>query len=142
MRECNFIEFDDDIDIVICFDGAINKKILDYKEYLLNYLIKEGYIILAIDQTHITVAQVGVHKPIDIFIGLLEDSTISVYPCKRHLLPIDVVFPTKTQYMHGIECPLPCDLNSYLSLTYGEDWNIPDSHFSHPWNIDEYSIFM
>lgn len=137
-RDQNLIPHDDDIDILIAFDKSSVSTLGAALSIVENKLSAHDFKVMGHFFSHLWVKASG-GKMIDVFVGLAEeDELLSFYPSPRHSLLVNDVFPAQPQELCGVSLPFPRDCLSYLTKTYGKDWDKPDINFHHSWNRAEF----
>lgn len=137
-RAGDFVPHDDDIDIVIAFERTFVPTIADGLRALERHVRQCGYDVTGSYPSHRHV-QVKGQRAVDVFVGMIENGFVSVFPSRRRLLPKSVVFPSVSASFLGMSLAVPRDAREYLRLTYGEGWMSPDQSFGHPWQWSEYN---
>jgi hypothetical protein len=137
IRDQDFIQHDDDLDILIAMEPM---RFADAKERLRSFLHERGFVCHGENYTHFGV-NTGKGRAVDVFIGFRQGERVSWFPSRRSSLEWNSVFPVQDFTYLGRSIPLPADAEAYLVATYGPDWREPDASWHHPWDIREYSDF-
>jgi hypothetical protein len=141
VRDADFIPHDDDMDILIAFEVERVGKYSDALKLVEDALKLDGYAVHGKLPSHRNAKLKG-GKPIDVFVGFIEEGMVSWFPSARKNLRVDQVFPTRTVELLGVECEIPNKPEEYLAITYGADWRNPIPNWNHPWNRAEFGEFM
>lgn len=139
-RNGKFLEHDDDLDVVICLDKKTFPNIAVALDVVTKTLNHAGWEITATFFSHLWVAtQSKVAPTLDIFIGLVEEGGISCYPMPRRALKIDQMFPSVPRSLHGLQIPMPLNIEHYLQVDYGPNWQVPSPDYSIEWDRSPYA---
>lgn len=137
-RSDDLIPHDDDLDLIIAMPGGSISGAIPEVE---SYLTQRGFKLAGSYVSHRHVG-CGKGQSIDIFIGIQEGDYFSSYPGPRRAIKMGDVFPPNNKDLYGCSCPVPNNLEAYLSSVYGPDWKEPDPNFSHNWDRKPYSDIM
>jgi len=138
VRDGDLIPHDDDLDLIIGFDPDEAATLPDALKLVEQHMRAKGYVVRGNFMAHRHVTVSG-KKHVDVFVGLFEGDTIAWYPGKRGTLTRDIMFPTTTRPLLGVDCPLPAQPEVYLERLYGPTWHTPDPHFRHTWDSAAYA---
>jgi hypothetical protein len=138
VRDGDLIPHDDDLDLIVGFEPAEAANLPQGLRRIERFLRQRGYTVSGAHAAHRQV-RVAAGPPVDVFVGLFEGDTISWYPGTRGSLNRQLMYPTSTGQLLGIECPLPHDPPGYLERVYGPDWQQPNPDFAHSWNRASYA---
>jgi hypothetical protein len=107
-RESNFIEGDDDVDVLVSrTDFWPDSRFKAWHETSLLQVYYKG---------------VG---PFDIFAYDLIGDNVVVKSCSNHAFPKSVIFPTVPITFHDFPIYVPADVEKTVILSYGKDWKSP-----------------
>jgi len=123
IRENDFIENDDDIDVIV------NKK--DYNKVMENISkknLKTG--IINQDIIQIFMNDIG---PFDIYFYVFEKNNIKI-SWEKELFPIKNIFPLKKINYYNMEINIPSKPIDILYQGYGENWSIPQKKGNYNYN--------
>ena len=139
VRDRALIPHDDDLDIIIGFEASEAATLAEGLALVTTQLQECGFSVRGDFSAHRQVARDRKGKHVDVFVGLFEGSSISWYPGTRGALDREVMYPTTTAPLLGVDCPVPARAKEYLRVLYGEQWHTPDPHFSHRWDRSSYA---
>lgn len=142
-RDGDFIEHDDDIDLLFIFKAALiqDKRQLDNSQIktLIEAIEKEGFrvkqanvnektfypFLLIFDKTH------SVH--VDIFLSYDDGENIDLpmQNVKYQKVPRGTLVPVQEWTYEGKIIPAPNDIEGFLEYRYGSNWRTPDIFFRH-----------
>ncbi len=138
VRSGDFIEHDDDLDLLVAFDKDSMPTISAGLQRVEEHLRAAGYTVEGDFLSHRWVwLQEG--QCLDIFVGLIEGEHVSFYPSRRHAYRRDDIFPPEAVAFHEVEVAMPRNIVTYLAKTYGPDWRVPNSAFGHSWDEAAYA---
>lgn len=128
-RESNFIEGDDDIDVLI--SRVDYRKLADYLKFITRSIItskkykceKLSFKYLY-EKNLLQIYHNGV-GPFDIFVYDDCGKYILIKACQNQLYPKSVIFPTVPTMFNEFTILVPADVEQTILLTYGKDWRIP-----------------
>lgn len=138
VRTGDFIQHDDDLDLLVAFDRASMPTIGAGLRFVEERLRCAGYRVEGDFFSHRWISLPGGLR-LDIFVGLVEGQQVSFYPARRNAYQVDDVFPPQEVGFHDIEVPMPKNIVTYLNKTYGPNWRIPNSSFGHSWDESAYA---
>ena len=139
VRDRALIPHDDDLDIIVAFEPHEAATIADGLATVTRGLEERGYSVRGTWPTHRQIGRDGKGKHVDVFVGLFEGDNVSWYPGARGALTRDMVYPTTTAPLLGVDCVIPARPEEYLAALYGEGWRTPDPHFKHTWDRSAYA---
>ena len=139
-RDGGLIDHDDDLDVLVAFD---RKRMPDLGRALRQVeceLRERGCVVKGRFFAHLWV-QLSEYsaQTLDVFVGLIEDSTLSFYPSRRGGLQCEQVLPAVDREILGVALPMPADPDAYLTATYGAQWMTPERGFAHPWDREQFA---
>lgn len=138
VRDRALIPHDDDLDVIIAFDGGEAATLADALRRVEEHMRPLGYEVTGGFAAHRHVRRPG-RKAIDVFVGVFEGESISWYPGARGGLTRTIVFPPTSADLLGVTCPIPAQPEIYLERLYGQGWRVPDPYFNHAWNLAAYA---
>ncbi|CCH79248.1 LicD family protein [Nostocoides japonicum T1-X7] len=138
VRDHALIPHDDDLDIIIGFEPEEARTLQDGLALVSEFLQARGFVVKGNFSAHRHVSRPR-RKHVDVFVGLFEGDVVSWYPGPRGGLTRDVVFPTTTIALLGVDCPVPARPEAYLEGVYGPGWRVPDPGFAHSWDRAAYA---
>lgn len=121
-REANFIEEDDDIDLIVSRDDF--NKLLAYARA--NSMLRIEYSNLL----QLCYNDIG---PFDVYAYDMYGSSILIKHAISIILPSQLIFPLKQVLFHDIPVYVPSDVDETLVLLYGPDWRTPVSKENLDW---------
>lgn len=113
VREDNFIEGDDDVDILI------ERK--DMKD-VVETLKSKGYKLGVINNSFLQVTTS--HGPFDIYVYDIEDDVVKI-KWERKTIPLSTVLPVEKVKYFGFSIYVPKNRKETVRKLYGEKWMIP-----------------
>lgn len=138
VRTGDFIDHDDDLDLLVSFDKKTVPTINDGLTLIENHLRAIGYKVEGDFFSHRWVYSKKGHQ-LDVFIGLIEGEQVSVYPARRNAYQTDDLFPPAMIDFLNVKSPMPKNIMEYLRKTYGDDWRTPNGSFGHKWDESAYA---
>ena len=127
VREGDFIEHDDDIDLCFLADSdGWNGAFTEFMD--------------AVRRLRHAGEQINVHSAVnfhwaladgwafDLFMGWMQGDRLNMYEVSG-CLPRDRLFPLRRERFKGQHVLVPNDAEALLHLIYGENWRIPDPNF-------------
>jgi hypothetical protein len=136
VREGGLIQHDDDLDIIVAFDKSKVEGIKAALGVVRECLVAKGYKVQGNFFSHWHVLRGG--RKVDVFVGLVEEGQIGWFPGRRRAFRKEEVFPAGTAEFLGSTCPVPRDVERYLSETYGANWRTPAPGWRHDWDRGAY----
>jgi hypothetical protein len=132
-RESNFIEGDDDIDILV----SRNDYMKLWRYLKVNNIAHKEYLNLL--QLHHN--DLG---PFDVYSYDLElDRSLVLVKHNKLQYPYDLIFPVKDAVYHDFNVHVPSEIEKIIVLSYGEDWKTPVIKEKLDWkNIISKSCFI
>lgn len=122
MREHDFIDHDDDIDL------ALFKKDMPAVTDLLVDFIKEGFTVARYDRRCIISI---IRKGQFVDFAFFEDYDEKCYSCDGWLMPKEFIDKTKYIEFLGDQYLVPEDHDGYLVYSYGLNWRTPVQYFNY-----------
>ncbi|MGF6179707.1 hypothetical protein ABIB42_000706 [Massilia sp. UYP32] len=138
VRKGDFIDHDDDLDLIVGFDKETTPSLTVALGLIEKNLRSHGYKVEGNFFSHRWVYFKNGFQ-LDIFAGLIEGENVSFYPSRRNAYKTHDIFPAAIMDFLGVNSPMPNNIMEYLRKTYGADWRIPNSSFGHRWDESEYS---
>jgi hypothetical protein len=146
IRDGELIPHDDDIDILLGIHPDTAKDIPAGLSLIENRLRDLGYTVNGNFKIHRHI--ISNNFKFDVFVGIYNsdeaDPTIGWLPWPRYTQKRSDLFPSDTQTLLDIPCPIPRKSSKYLEFTYGKNWRTPDPNWtlSHNWNTREYDDLL
>ena len=127
IRDNDFIEHDDDIDL--CFLADSNGWDAAFEEFMdvVEKLRMHGENIWIDSGIHFHWYFDG-DLALDIFMGWMEGSNLNMYS-SGGVLPRERILPLQPRRFKGLDVLIPNDPEALLQLLYGEMWRVPDPNF-------------
>ncbi len=133
-RDGNFIEYDDDMDMLIILENKIN--VDDVANKLVKELEKKELKVHVAKTNKEKIPFIQVfdkdHKVwTDIFIGFIEKDEVSL-PMQNvnyYNIPKNLLFPCQQFEFGGFSLNVPNNIPEFLEYRYGKNWEIPDRYF-------------
>lgn len=136
-RESNFIEGDDDVDVLVSRTD-FNKTVQFLRVATYTPVSRKIYNCVGItfnfwpdsrfnawhETSLLQVYYKGV-GPFDIFAYDLIGDNVVVKSCSNHAFPKSVIFPTVPITFHDFPIYVPADVEKTVILSYGKDWKSP-----------------
>lgn len=130
IRENDFIEHDDDIDLIVFHESFNGCEFADATKDLFRKLHTLGCDVRPATDFHVKV-KVSSNIYIDVFCGLERDGKLDWHPGKKKVHLKQNIFPGCRYNLFGMETLLPAMTELYLENVYGNNWRIPQPFFSH-----------
>lgn len=136
-RESNFIEGDDDVDVLVsrsdfhkivhflkrATQTPVNRKI--YNSFGFTFKFWNFTPFKVWHETGLVQVYYRGVGPFDIFAYDLIGDNVVVKSCFNHAFPKSVIFPTIPITLHDFTISVPADVEETVILSYGKDWRIP-----------------
>ena len=136
-RESNFIEGDDDVDVLVSRDDfhkivqflqhatftPVRRKI--YNCFGITYKFWSGIPYKFWHETGLLQIYYRGIGPFDIFAYDLIGDNVVVKSCSNHAFPKSVIFPTVPITLHDFVISIPANVEETVILSYGKEWRIP-----------------
>jgi predicted nucleotidyltransferase len=132
-RESNFIEGDDDVDVLV--SRAQYEKLVDYLKFITRSFItrkmykSEKLTFNYMYEKHLLQIYHNGIGPFDIFVYESLEDNILIKACQNQIYPKSVIFPTVPVTFNEFVISVPADVEQTILLTYGKDWRIPQVKF-------------
>lgn len=131
-RDGDFIEHDDDMDLLAIIDkdrySELTRKCREALQA--NGFNCKEFSIRSSDYSFLQIVDRNHKVPLDIFFGITSGNKISLpmEKVKYRVINEDVVLPLKNEMLAGINFIVPNDIEGFLRERYG-DWSTPDRLF-------------
>jgi len=124
-RDSNFIEGDDDIDVLVSRADfqSLNSFLIDNKHEGIRVKYIENYP----DIVQLFYKDIG---PFDIYAYDFHDDSILLKHDGNLLFKNQDIFPLQTIQFHSHTISIPVSTERVISLSYGKDWKIPQKKWS------------
>jgi hypothetical protein len=138
-EKADFLPHDDDIDVLVAVDKSEVPTITAGLEAVSTELSKRGYCIRGAHDTpaHRWVWQEN-EPMVDVFVGVIEDGTVSSFPGPRNGVAVSDLFPPIMADVLGVKCPVPRNPWRYVETVYGPDWRLEQPLWSHRATYEDY----
>ena len=133
IRENDFIENDDDIDVCFMADGDSLDSAANEFAQVVASLQARGERITVVSQIQFHWWLAGME--IDVFMAWMEDDRLYCYNVGADF-SIDRILPLENHKFKGEEVLVPRDSEGVLEAIYGPEWRVPDPHFQWRPNLD------
>lgn len=124
LRESNFIEDDDDIDVLI--DRKHYNKLIESINHYNNTNTKNTILNKSKNKDIVALYFNGL-GPFDIYIFDIDDNKgVIEIKWEKELFNITDIFPTKKVNLHSYTLYIPNNSKKIIEKVYGKDWSIPN----------------
>ena len=146
VRDKAFLPADDDLDIILHYDGKHNRDRLETKLKLCQELESAGFSVTKQDNCpHLTVNAPTKAISIDLFIsyGDVTEKEVDVVmeELQYRKIPRDILLPVSNIEFYGRQYPCPADSGAFLASRYGPGWGRSDPFHEWPWEIQRLAYF-
>lgn len=134
IRDGGFIGHDDDVDI--CYISKFNSKheILNERDLLCNFLIKNGFNASKTpNMAHVWLRSAS-GLAIDLFTGWLDEDKCIMNPLDINGVHINTILPLKKWNINQSDLYIPNYPEELLKLNYGDNWKTPDPLWKFDWS--------
>lgn len=139
-RNSSFMDFDDDIDLIIKLDATSRSAVIDEMSILSERLMDRGYRIGGInDHLNRHFIDTELNVVIDLFPCWLEEEKIMLHMEKMKIRGIDsnIFSGTSSVVLHGREFLAPKLPELFLHERYGDGWAVEDKYHEWPWQLSD-----
>lgn len=146
VRDKAFLPADDDLDIILHYDGKQDGDRLETKLRLCEELESAGFSVTKQDNCpHLTVNAPTKAISVDVFIsyGDISENEVDVVMegLRYRKIPRDVLLPTSNIEFYGRQYACPADSGAFLASRYGAGWVRSDPFHEWPWKIQRVAYY-
>jgi phosphorylcholine metabolism protein LicD len=129
-RENDFIDGDDDIDVLLTREQL---------KIVYEYCIKKGYDVWCAFYYHLAKYDEASFMHIsqyhaDIYLYKIIGNVIYIEWTEHSVYPLHDIFPLRTVYFHGFNVHIPSNTHKVITDTYGDNWNTPMTKSDYNWS--------
>lgn len=142
VRHQDFMQHDDDIDIIIALDAAVYPSIASGVAALTKRLTGDGWTVWGNFPSHRKVHIKDTDKDVDVFLGYHEGDFVSFLPGPRKTIRYETVFPALDVSLLDTKIQIPRNPFQYLQDVYGPHWFTPMPGWQHSWREADYADIL
>ena len=143
IRDNDFIDHDDDIDIGYVSKYNTENEILLEREEILKELSSIGYRVSKAAGGH---GHYHIHGKkgftVDLFTAWCENDDFYLYPLKKGMLKVNDIYPLRFIPLYGSSLPTPKKPEKIFVNNYGEQWMKPDPLWRFNWSHVKKRIWL